>query len=117
MKSNKFSVRDAKTGAEVAKIVEETKSENKKPIEKTLKVEVPAAEIDLEASGLSSEDLPSAEETAAYIFDSGDIEGVEKTLESMISEKKISKKSSNNYMKLVQKQLQQMHDQALVHMV
>jgi len=108
-------VQDAKTGAEVAKVVEETKSENNKPVEKTLKVDVPSAGVHVEAAG-PPEDLPSAEEAASYIFESGDIEGVEKTLDAMVSKNQMSKRASSDYMKSIQKQLQQMHDQALAQM-
>jgi len=108
-------VHDAKTGAEVAKVVEEMKSVNNKPVEKTLKVDVPSAGVHVEAAGLP-EDLPSAEETASYIFESGDIEGVEKTMESLVSKNQMSKRASNDYMKLVRTQLQQMHEQALAQM-
>lgn len=109
-------VEDAKTGAEVAKVVEETKSgKGNKPAEKTLKVDVPSAGVHVKSEG-QPEDLPSAEETANYIFDSGDVEGVEKTLKSMVENNQLSKRASNDYMNVVRDRLQQMHEQALEEM-
>jgi len=116
--THKTEVADAKTGKVVAAISEISEQKPGQAEQHETHVDVPSVGVHkIVSSEAEAEkevvDLLPAEVAAQYIFDTSDVETVQKAIEQLVENKKISKKDADQYFDSVKENLNGMHERAL----
>jgi len=118
IETHKTEVADAKTGKVVAAISEVSEKKPGETEQHETHIDVPSAGVhkivssEAEAEKEITELLP-VEVAAQYIYDTSDVESVQKAIEELVQNKRISKKNADEYFDSVKDNLNAMHERAL----